>query len=86
MAEEPKHEMPSVTASTIAMKGITLDREVKYLVNKARIGKKKADDEAAAKAAKEKAEARKKAKKAEKEANATKEGETGKAHFWFDPL
>ena len=85
MAEEPKHEMPSVTASTIAMKGITLDREVKYLVNKARIGKKKADDEAAAKAAKEKAEARKKAKKAEKEANATKEGETGKTHFWFDP-
>merc|ERR1719300_331056 len=63
MAEEPKHEMPSVTASTIAMKGITLDREVKYLVNKARVGKKKADDEAAAKAAKEKA-------------NATKEGET----------
>ena len=86
MAEEPKHEMPSVTASTIAMKGITLDREVKYLVNKARIGKKKADDEAAAKAAKEKAEARKKAKKAEKEANATKEGETGKAHLWIDPL
>jgi len=63
MEEEPKHQMPTVTAGTIAAKGIGLDKEVKYLLSKARIGKSKADAEAAAKAAKEKAEAEKKAKK-----------------------
>ena len=54
-------------------------REVKYLVNKARIGKNKADAEAAAKAAKEKADAekakKKKAKKAKAEANSTETDE-----------
>lgn len=73
MLEEPKHQMPTVTAGTIAMKGISLDREVKYLVNKARIGKSKADAEAAAKAAKEKADAEKaKKKKAKEEAKKAK--------------
>ena len=66
--------MPTVTASKIAEKGITLDREVKFLVNKARIAKRKADDEAAAKAAKDKADAKKK-KKAEKAANDTEEAD-----------
>ena len=67
--------MPTVTASKIAEKGITLDREVKFLVNKARIAKRKADDEAAAKAAKDKADAAKKKKKAEKAANETEEAD-----------
>ena len=71
--------MPTVTASKIAEKGITLDREVKFLVNKARIAKRKADDEAAAKAAKDKADAKKK-KKAEKAANETEEAD-GKHHM-----
>merc|ERR1719391_687772 len=74
MSEEPLHQMPTVTASKIAEKGITLDREVKFLVNKARIAKRKADDEAAAKAAKDKADAKKK-KKAEKAANETEEAD-----------
>ena len=80
MSEEPMHQMPTVTASKIAEKGITLDREVKFLVNKARIAKRKADDEAAAaKAAKDKADAaaaaKKKKKEAEKAANDTEEGD-----------
>ena len=76
MSEEPLHQMPTVTASKIAEKGITLDREVKFLVNKARIAKRKADDEAAAKAAKDKADAAaKKKKKAEKAANDTEEAD-----------
>jgi len=75
MSEEPLHQMPTVTASKIAEKGITLDREVKFLVNKARIAKRKADDEAAAKAAKDKADAAKKKKKAEKAANETEEAD-----------
>ena len=79
MSEEPLHQMPTVTASKIAEKGITLDREVKFLVNKARIAKRKADDEAAAKAAKDKADAKKK-KKAEKAANETEEAD-GKHHM-----
>jgi len=68
IAEEPAHQMPTVTAGKIAEKGIALDREVKYLANKARIAKQRKVAEeaaAAAKAAKEKAD-KEKAEKAKK--------------------
>ena len=66
--EQPMYEMPEITANKVAEKGIALDREVKYLVNKAKIAKRKAaEDAAAAEKAKAKEE---KAKKS----NATEEG------------
>ncbi len=36
---QPMHEMPKLTTSLIAEKGIELDREVKYLVNKAKVAR-----------------------------------------------
>lgn len=36
---QPMYEMPKLTTSLIAEKGIELDREVKYLVNKAKIAR-----------------------------------------------
>merc|ERR1712226_67120 len=66
--EQPMHEMPKLLTSLIAEKGLDLDREVKYMVNKAKIAKaekerEKREKEAAEKLAKEKAEKEKKKKK-----------------------
>jgi len=36
---QPMHEMPKLTTSLIAEKGIELDKEVKYLVSKAKIAR-----------------------------------------------
>jgi len=68
--KQPKSEMPKMTTSLIAEKGLALDREVKYLLNKAKIAK--AEKERAKKEAEEKAkkEEKKKKKKEEKEKEA----------------
>ncbi len=72
--KQPKSEMPKMTTSLIAEKGLDLDREVKYLINKAKIAKAEKEKErlkkeAEEKLAKEKEEKEKKKKK--KEANET---------------
>lgn len=81
VAEQPMHEMPKITAGKVAEKGISLDKEVKYLVNKAKIAKReaaeKAAKEAAEKAKKEEAEKKKKDKAAA--ANETAEESSGDA-------
>ena len=84
--EQPKHEMPKLTTNVIAEKALELDREVKYLLNKAKIVKAEKDKERMKKEADEKKEkeaeekkAKKERKKKKKEANATvvEEGEGG---------
>ena len=78
---QPLHEFPNVTNQLIALQGMDLDREVKYLVNKAKIAKNERDrkkkekeieerlkKEAAEKEEKAKA---KKAKKDKKDKNET---------------
>ena len=80
--KQPKNEMPKMTTSLIAEKALDLDREVKYLLNKAKIAKAEQEKErlkkeAEEKAAKEKEEKEKKKKKKKKEENATEE-ETSK--------
>lgn len=73
----PLHEDPKLTLSDIAEKWSALDREIKYLINKAKIAKVKKDKEAAeakAKAEKEKEEKKKKKdeeKTGKKKKNAT---------------
>ena len=73
---QPKSEMPKMTTGKIAEKALDLDREVKYLLNKAKIAKAEQDK----KKAKEKAEADEKAKQEKKEKkkqNQTEEAEQG---------
>ena len=62
------HEMPKMTTSLIAEKALDLDREVKFLYNKVKIGKAEKDRA-------KKAEESKKAKKAKKSksSNSTEE-------------
>ncbi len=77
------NEMPKMTTSLIAEKGLDLDREVKYLLNKAKIAKAEKEKErlkkeAEEKEAKEKEEKEKKKKKKDKKTTTdgeeTKEG------------
>merc|ERR1712241_173371 len=49
--EQPKQEMPKLTVSAVLEKAQTLEFEVKYLVNKAKMAKRKAEEEAIKKAA-----------------------------------
>ena len=74
---QPKSEMPKLTTGLIAEKALDLDREVKYLLNKAKIAKaekekaKKEAEEKAAKEADEKKKKDKKKKKKKKDSNET---------------
>eukprot|EP00095_Tigriopus_kingsejongensis_P002234 snap_masked-scaffold133_size323035-processed-gene-1.2 protein:Tk02234 transcript:snap_masked-scaffold133_size323035-processed-gene-1.2-mRNA-1 annotation:"hypothetical protein D910_11801" len=86
--KQPLNEMPKMTTSIIAEKALDLDREVKYLINKAKIAQaekererrlkeaeeKKAKDEEEKKKKKEK---KKKAKKSEEDKNANEQTQTG---------
>ncbi len=64
--KQPKYEMPKMTASLIAEKALDMDREVKYLYNKVKIGK--AEKDRAAKKAKDAEEKSKKKKGKKKKA------------------
>ena len=75
---QSKSEMPRMTTSLIAQKGLDLDTEVKYLINKAKMAKAEKErerlkKEAAEKKAKEKEEKEKKKNKKKKKANQTEE-------------
>ena len=77
---QPHYEMPKMTTSLIAEKALDLDREVKFLFNKAKIGKAEKD---AKKKAEESKKAKAKAKKAKGNStetidDATTEGSEGK--------
>ncbi|TRY72547.1 hypothetical protein TCAL_12730 [Tigriopus californicus] len=77
---QPMSEMPKMTASSIAEKALELDREVKYLINKAKIAqaekeREKRLKEAEEKKAKEEAEKKKK-KKDKKKKKAKKDDAT----------
>ena len=66
-------EMPKMTTSLIAEKALDMDREVKYMYNKVKVGKAEKDRaEKAEKAKKEKEE--KKKKKKESNSTTTEEG------------
>merc|ERR1711894_651407 len=68
---QPMHEFPTVNNKLIAVQGMDLDREVKYLVNKAKIAKQERD-----RLKKEKEQKKKEAKKDKKaKANTTKDDE-----------
>ena len=64
---QPMHEMPKMTTSLIAEKALDMDREVKYMYNKVKIGKaakdRKMEEEAKKKEKEEKKKAKKEAKK-----------------------
>merc|ERR1712228_589235 len=72
---QPLHEFPTVNNKLIAVQGMDVDREVKYLVNKAKIAKQERDRLKKEKEQKEK-EKKKQAKKDKKaKANTTKDDE-----------
>ena len=79
---QPMHEMPKMTTSLIAEKALDMDREVKYMYNKVKIGKaakdRKMEEEAKKKEKEEKKKAKKEAKKeaAENETEGKKKGYT----------
>jgi len=79
---QPMHEFPTINNKLIAVQGMDLDREVKYLVNKAKIAKQERDrlkreKELKEKEEKEKAEKeKKKAKKDKKSKKDNKDDET----------
>merc|ERR1739848_945685 len=80
---QPLHEFPTINNKLIAVQGMDLDREVKYLVNKAKIAKQERDrlkreKELKEKEEKEKAEKekKKKAKEKKKKDNATNDAES----------
>ena len=80
---QPMHEMPKMTTSLIAEKALDMDREVKYMYNKVKIGKAAKDRKMEEEAKKKEKEEKKKAKKAKKDA----ENETeGKANFQYIEL
>ena len=66
---QPMSEMPKMTTSLIAEKALDLDREVKYLYNKAKIGKAEKDRA-------KKAEEAKKSKKKKSKKSSTNSTET----------
>lgn len=72
---QPMSEMPKMTTSLIAEKGLELDREVKYLINKAKIAKADKEREKRKKEAEAKAEAEKE-KKAKKKKKSKSNNET----------
>jgi len=65
---QPHYEMPKMTTSLIAEKALDLDREVKFIFNKAKIGKAEKD---AKKKAEESKKAKAKAKKAKSNSTET---------------
>ena len=69
---QPMHEMPKMTTSLIAEKALDLDREVKFLYNKVKIGKAEKDK---AKKSEESKKAKKK-KKSKTASNSTEEETT----------
>merc|ERR1712018_312058 len=78
---QPMHEFPTVNNKLIAVQGMDLDREVKYLVNKAKIAKQERDrlkreKELKEKEEKEKAEKEKKKAKKDKKSKKDKDDET----------
>lgn len=64
---QPMHEFPNVNNKLIAVQGMDLDREVKYLVNKAKIAKQERDRLKREKELKEKEEKEKLEKEKEKQ-------------------
>jgi hypothetical protein len=70
---QPHYEMPKMTTSLIAEKALDLDREVKFIFNKAKIGKAEKD---AKKKAEESKKAKAKAKKAKSNSTETVDGAT----------
>ena len=72
---QPMHEFPTVNNKLIAVQGMDLDREVKYLVNKAKIAKQERDRLKREKELKEKEEK----EKAEKEKKKSKKDKKSKS-------
>merc|ERR1712018_241293 len=72
---QPMHEFPTVNNKLIAVQGMDLDREVKYLVNKAKIAKQERDRLKREKELKEKEE-KEKAEKEKKKAKKDKKSKT----------
>ena len=70
--EQPMHEFPTVNNKLIAVQGMDLDREVKYLVNKAKIAKQERDRLKREKEQKEKEEKDKEEKAKKKKAKKDK--------------
>ena len=77
---QPMHEMPKMTTSLIAEKALDMDREVKYMYNKVKIGKAAKDRKMEEEAKKKEKEEKKKAKKEAKKEAAENETE-GKKIF-----
>ena len=76
---QPLHEFPTITNKLIAIQGMDLDREVKYLVNKAKIAKQERDRLKREKELKERQEKEKQEKEKEKEKKkAKKDKKAGK--------
>merc|ERR1712043_131451 len=69
---QPFHEFPTVNNKLIAVRGMDLDREVKYLVNKAKIAKQERDRLKREKEQKEKEEKDKEEKAKKKKAKKDK--------------
>lgn len=69
---QPFHEFPTVNNKLIAVQGMDLDREVKYLVNKAKIAKQERDRLKKEKEQKEKEEKEKLEKEKKKQAKKDK--------------
>jgi len=69
---QPMHEFPTVNNKLIAVQGMDLDREVKYLVNKAKIAKQERDRLKREKELKEKEEKEKEEKAKKKKAKKDK--------------
>ena len=71
---QPMNEFPTVTNKLIAVQGMDLDREVKYLVNKAKIAKNERDRLKREKEIEERLEKEKKEKEKKKAKKAKKAG------------
>merc|ERR1712020_404960 len=69
---QPLHEVPTINNKLIAVQGMDLDREVKYLVNKAKIAKQERDRLKKEKEQKEKEEKEKLEKEKKKQAKKKK--------------
>jgi hypoxia up-regulated 1 len=65
--KQPKNEMPKLTTNVLADKAMEMERELKYLVSKARIAKAERDKEREKKAAEEKKAKEEEEKKKKKE-------------------
>jgi hypothetical protein len=76
---QPMSEMPQLTTSLIAEKALALDREVKYMYNKVKIGKAEKDRA-------QKAEETKKAKKAKRDKKKAEEAEANSTETVGDTI